>query len=357
MVETSIGLVWNETEAWILEFWEILGEINVESDISKGGDVIDVVFEGGVGTVVGTVVGTIFDIVFGTVVFLVVDRVGDVSISKNSVCAAVSSFGVFRNLVGEAETSAESADAGDVIIFVVVDVGNVLVDDIVVDDFNRGTVCDVIGVVIKDSVGLADKVSTSTDDDDNVFVIVDDLENDEVDNVVDSVDVDDIVDDDSVVDDAEEDDNVNGSDDDLVLCSVSNDDDSAEIVFGCVYGTDESSDDEGVFSDDEGSDVIWLGDDVILVADAVIDSVAVEEPCVDDFDVALSKVEWNIFFVTEVNVSDAGNVNVEVGVGTTVAEAVSLAVTVPASKEPVVSLAMNWEVSCVGISGSLFSVK
>ena len=43
---------------------------------------------------------------------------------KKCVCVKVSSSGVFRNLVGDAEMSAESADVGDGIIFEIVDVGN-----------------------------------------------------------------------------------------------------------------------------------------------------------------------------------------------------------------------------------------
>ena len=89
---------------------------------------------------------------------------------KKCVCVKVSSSGVFRNLVGDAEMSAESADVGGGIIFVIVDVG-LVVDDIVVDDFDRGTVCVVIGDVIKDSVDLTEKVSTIADDDEGSDVI------------------------------------------------------------------------------------------------------------------------------------------------------------------------------------------
>ena len=84
---------------------------------------------------------------------------------KKCVFVTVSSSGVFRNLVGDAEMSAESADVGGGIIYVIVDVGNFVVDDIVVDDFDRGTVCVVIGDVIKNSVDLTEKVSTIANDD------------------------------------------------------------------------------------------------------------------------------------------------------------------------------------------------
>ena len=70
-----------------------------------------------------------------------------------------------------AGSNTESADVGGGIIFVIVDVGNLVVDDIVVDDFDRGTVCVVIGDVIKDSVDLTEKVSTIADDDEGSDVI------------------------------------------------------------------------------------------------------------------------------------------------------------------------------------------
>ena len=74
-------------------------------------------------------------------------------------------------------SNAESADVGDVIIFVIVEVGNLVVVDIVVDDLDRGTVFVVIGDVIKDSVDLTEKVSTIADDDEgsDVIWLVDDV--------------------------------------------------------------------------------------------------------------------------------------------------------------------------------------
>ena len=97
-----------------------------------------------------------------------------------------------------------------------------------------------------------------------------------------------------------------------------------------------------------------------MVPDNVIDSVAEtnEESCVDDFDDSIGSAEVALSEVTELNVSDAGNVDAAVGVWTTVAEVtVSITVTVPALNEPVVSVAMNAEVSCIGVLGSIFSVK
>ena len=58
-------------------------------------------------------------------------------------------------------------------------------------------------------------------------------------------------------------------------------------------------------------------------------------------------------------VSD-GNADAGVDVGTAMLvaeETVSIAVTVPALDVLVVSIALDGEVSCVGVSGSLFSVK
>ena len=119
MVDTSIRLVWNDGDTVLSEFWDIFGEISVENDVSNGNDV-DV--EDGVGAVVDTIFSSVFDIVdVGNSGSVVIDGVVNVFSSITSVCVTVSSFGVFRNLVDDAETSAESVEVGVVIISVVVD--------------------------------------------------------------------------------------------------------------------------------------------------------------------------------------------------------------------------------------------